>query len=58
MAVDRPGWRHVPDAYRLLGQLAEPVELLPDMLEHIQESCGVPTAVPQQRWNVHMPYLG
>ena len=38
MAVDRPGWRYVPDAYRLLGQLSELAGLLPDMLEHVRES--------------------
>lgn len=36
MAVDRPGWRYVPDAYRLLGQLSELAGLLPDMLEQIE----------------------
>lgn len=40
MAVDLPGWRYVPDAYRLLGQLSELAGLLPDMLEQIQESVG------------------
>ncbi len=38
MAVDRPGWRYVPDAYRLLGQLSGLAELLPDILEQIEGS--------------------
>lgn len=35
MAVDRRGWRYVPDAYRLLGQVSELTGLLPDMLQQI-----------------------
>ena len=38
MAVDRPGWRYVPDAYRLLEQLSQLAELLPDVLEQIRGS--------------------
>lgn len=38
MAVDRPGWRYVPDAYRLLGQLTQLSELLPEVLEQIRGS--------------------
>ena len=38
MDVDQPGWRYVPDAYRLLEQLSELARLLPGMLQHIQES--------------------
>ncbi len=38
MAVARPSWRHVPDAYRLLGQLAQLSELQPEVLDQIRQS--------------------
>lgn len=38
--MDRLGWRYVPDAYRLPGQLCELAGLLPDMLGQIQGSVG------------------
>ena len=38
IAMDQPGWRYVPEAYRLLGQLSQLAEVLPQLLVGIRES--------------------
>lgn len=35
MALDRPGWRYVPDAYDCLGELAAIAGPLPQAFDHI-----------------------